>query len=332
MRTRLARLLIPLLAVAAACQKHSAPAATPPPTPVAPTSAPGAQAGASGSGSAATPAADPWAATTARKDPISHPLLWAIEKDGTTTYAFGTMHQGVDPETKLPQIVWDKLDAAKTFAMETDLSDTSLAAELITRKDGKTLHGELGNSYWQKLEAALTPDVAGSLDHATPAVAATLVSMRGLPTTAAMDGVMVAHAQNRGEKILYLEPAEKQVHLLIKWMDVWVLEEMLDDFTEFVQQQKDLLAAYLAGDDNKMIELSDAERVDWKKAGRSDAEYDRMMEDMLYQRNASWIDEIEQMHAQGGGFIAVGAMHLIGKRSVLELLAKRGYKVTRLSP
>jgi uncharacterized protein YbaP (TraB family) len=55
-----------------------------------------------------------------------------------------------------------------------------------------------------------------------------------------------------------------------------------------------------------------------------------MMEEMLYQRNASWIAEIEQMHAQGGGFIAVGAMHLLGKRSVLELLAARGYKITRI--
>ena len=38
------------------------------------------------------------------------------------------------------------------------------------------------------------------------------------------------------------------------------------------------------------------------------------------------------MHAAGGGFIAVGALHLIGKKSVLEMLAAKGYKIARISP
>jgi uncharacterized protein YbaP (TraB family) len=44
------------------------------------------------------------------------------------------------------------------------------------------------------------------------------------------------------------------------------------------------------------------------------------------------VPELEQLHASGGGFVAVGAMHLIGKRSVLDLLRQRGYQVTRLTP
>ena len=43
-----------------------------------------------------------------------------------TTYALGTIHLGVDPESRLPPVVWDKLDAARAFAMETDLSDPVL--------------------------------------------------------------------------------------------------------------------------------------------------------------------------------------------------------------
>ena len=81
-----------------------------------------------------------------------------------------------------------------------------------------------------------------------------------------------------------------------------------------------------------MLALSDQERAEWKKFGRSEAEYDRMMDEMLYERNASWIEPIERLHAAGGGFIAVGAMHLVGQRSVLDLLRQRGYKVTRLTP
>ena len=60
------------------------------------------------------------------------------------------------------------------------------------------------------------------------------------------------------------------------------------------------------------------------------AEYDESMEDLLYRRNASWIAAIEKMHATGNAFIAVGALHLMGPRSVLELLAQKGFRIARV--
>ena len=41
---------------------------------------------------------------------------------------------------------------------------------------------------------------------------------------------------------------------------------------------------------------------------------------------------IEGVHTEGGGFIAVGALHLVGPHSVLDLLGQKGYRVTRLAP
>jgi uncharacterized protein YbaP (TraB family) len=54
------------------------------------------------------------------------------------------------------------------------------------------------------------------------------------------------------------------------------------------------------------------------------------MEDILYKRNESWIPTLERIH--GDAFIAVGAMHLVGKRSVLDLLKQKGYTITRITP
>ncbi len=308
MRTRRATALFVLLAAAAACRSSSEakPAAQP------------------------AKATDPWS-QEAKKDPLPHPLLWSIEKDGKTSYAFGTFHMGVDPTTRLPDLVWKKLEAEPAFAMETDLSDQSLAKDVMQRGDGKTLHDDLGDAYWKKLEAALTPDVAARLNAMRPTIAATMLSMRGLPQTQPMDGVLLAHAQGGKKQIAYLEAAAVQVHALVRWMDTRALEEMLDDLAYGDQMQKDMLAAYLAGDDAKILKISDAELVEWKKFGRSEGEYNEMMDEMLFHRNASWIDSIEKLHAQGGVFIAVGAMHLIGPRSVLALLEAKGYKVTRLS-
>lgn len=115
-------------------------------------------------------------------------------------------------------------------------------------------------------------------------------------------------------------------------MDARAVKMMLDDLDTAPQHTKDMLDAYIAGDAAKILALSDDERTDAKKSGYTDAEYDQQMTDLLYERNASWISAIEQLHAKGGGFIAVGAMHLIGDRSVLDLLAHEGYKVTRVAP
>jgi uncharacterized protein YbaP (TraB family) len=279
----------------------------------------------------ATGSSDPWE-KSAHRDPLKKPFFWALEKDGKCSYAFGTFHMGIDPATRVPAAVWKKLEAEPAFAMETDLSDPSLGMEMAERDDGKTLHQELGSAYWQKLEDALTPEIAQRVDAMRPTIAATMLSMRGLPPTTPMDGVLLAHAQAAHKQIAYLEPASVQVHALVKWMDTRALEEILDDLKYNDQTQKDMLAAYIAGDEAKVLALSDAERTEWKKFGRSDAEYDQMMDEMLYHRNASWIDHIVQLHEAGGVFVAVGAMHLIGPRSVLALLHERGFKVTRLTP
>jgi uncharacterized protein YbaP (TraB family) len=300
MKLRTAGLLVAILAASVSCKKADAPA--PRPTQPLPTA----------------------------KEPLPHPLFWAVEKDGKTTYVLGTMHMGVDPQARIPELVWRKLDEAPAFAMETDLSK---AASLdVMRHDGRTLRADLGDAYWTKLEQALGADTAQRMDHMKPMIPATLISMRGLPETPAMDGALFGRASNEHKKIVFLEPIEREEQVLEKWMDVRALEAMLDDLPAGEQHSKDMLAAYIAGDEAKIQALTDAERADFKKSGRTDAEYDQQMDDLLFARNASWVPELEQLHASGGAFVAVGAMHLIGNRSVLDLLRQRGYKVTRLTP
>src|SRR5688572_19149553 len=66
--------------------------------------------------------ADPWNAPAPAKDPLRKPFFWQVDKDGKTSYLLGTIHVGVDPSTRLPELVWQKLEAAPAFAMETDVS------------------------------------------------------------------------------------------------------------------------------------------------------------------------------------------------------------------
>ncbi len=312
--------------------KQSAPSATST-DPAAPANAPatpGKPPTPTPSAKAGPPAADPWTKAPPKKDPLPHPLFWSIEKDGKTTYALGTIHLGVDAETRLPQVVWDKLDGGRAFAMETDLSDPALAK--ILECTSCSLRKDLGDAYWKKLETIVTPDVAARIEGMKPMVAATMMSMRGLPMTTQMDTLLLARAQSAKKQIVFLEAAAVEAAILEKWMNVKALKAMLDDIEGSDRHTKDMLDAYLAGDEKKMMALSDDEKTEALKHGYTAAEFDMSMQDLLYGRNASWIPAIEKLHASGGGFIAVGAMHLMGPKSVLELLAAKGYKVTRVVP
>ncbi len=275
---------------------------------------------------------DPWLKTAPKqKDPLPNPLFWSIAKDGKTSYALGTMHIGVDAELRLPQIVWDKLDAAPSFAMETNIGDPALAS-MGTRTKGGTLREELGPVYWKKLQDLITPATANGIDKLKPMIAATLLSLRGIPSTPPMDGVLHGRALNQKKQVIFLEESSKQAAILEKWMDIRMLKMMLDDPDKGLEATKQMTAAYLGGDAAKLVALADDQKADALKAGFSAKEYDASMNDLLYLRNASWIMPIEKLHAAGGGFIAVGALHLVGKRSVLEMLQANGYTVTRIKP
>ncbi len=280
---------------------------------------------------AAAAASDPWASKPVAKNPLKRPMFWSAEKDGKTTYFLGTMHIGIDAESQLPQLVWDKLDAAPVFAMETDPADPSILG-IGRRDDGKTLRDDLGEEYWKKLSAQLEPRELDAVNRMKPMIAATILETHGLPKVGGMDTLLHGRALNEKKDIVYLEPATKQAALLEKWMDIRSVKMMLDEPAKGVEMAKAMVDAYVSGDEKKIVELSDSQKADQLAHGYTAAEYDQSMEEMLYERNASWIDAIEKMHARGNGFVAVGALHLVGKRSVLDLLAAKGYKVTRLTP
>lgn len=318
MKLRNAGLLVALLAASAACKRASDRGHG------------GADITHGGSAAPTQAAADPWSKPDTPKDPLPHPLFWKLEKDGHTSYLLGTIHRGIDPESRLPALVWQKLDESTTFAMETDLSQADKLD--VKRHDGTTLKDELGPAYWKKLEGVLGANQAALLLDDKPMLPVMMFALRGLPPTAPMDGVLYGRADNQHKKIVYLEPFEVQVAVLDKWMTARVLRDILDDVDQVEQRSKQLLDAYVSGDEAKMLALAEVERADWKAHGHPAREFDEQMEDLLYKRNASWIAPIEKLHADGGGFIAVGAAHTVGPRSVVDLLQKRGFQVTRLTP
>ena len=223
-----------------------------------------------------------------------------------------------------------KLDAARTLAMEADLDDPQIA-DMLAPTD-RSLRRELGEQYWHQLEDALGPGMAAAVDHLPTMVTASALSSRGLPPTPPMDKVLRDRASETRKRLVYLEPATRQLAILRKWLDVRALKLILDELPDAERRAQAMLSAYLAGDDQQLVALADGERDQALHHGYSAAEYERELAEMLYDRNVAWLAAIEGVHAEGGGFVAVGALHLVGPHSVLALLGQRGYRVTRVGP
>ena len=318
-RSRRSVLPLALLALAA-CKKSDAPSPTV----------------GSGSGSAVAAASDaalpPLTAnpTPAPGGAITKPFFYKVEKGGKVSHLLGTWHYGVDAEKQLPKVVWEKLAAAKAFAMEADPADPA-ALSAFKRTDGKTLEQELGPEYWAKLEALLDESEKQMVQVMKVSSAIALLQFKNLPQTVPMELALAAKARDVKAKMVFLEQAAHQLKLIEKWLDARMLKALLDDPTTSKTQIQAALASYIEGDDAELATMA-MDRDSMKKAGLTDAEIEQGMKDLLYDRNAAWIPTLEELFGQGDAFVAVGAGHLVGQKSVIELLTAKGYTVTRVAP
>ena len=124
-----------------------------------------------------------------------------------------------------------------------------------------------------------------------------------------------------GKKVLGLETPEYQGDVLFNSTPLTVqaeaLVEMLKNPQESVEASEKLAKAYMARDLNAMQEIS-----------KSEDEHPEFMENILYKRNANWMEQLPALIDSTPSFIVVGALHLVGDKGILEGLKSLGYTVT----
>jgi len=128
-------------------------------------------------------------------------------------------------------------------------------------------------------------------------------------------------AKTDGKEIGFLEPAEFQIKLLGNMA--------AQDQNNFLSQTlKDLeMVNQLAGDLVKSWKTGDSDRLN-DLLSKSFKDYPGLHDRLLIQRNKKWIKEIEgAMGKNENTLFVVGAGHLVGPESVVDLLQKKGYPV-----
>jgi len=132
-----------------------------------------------------------------------------------------------------------------------------------------------------------------------------------------------------------LETNDFQDKLLDKIIDLRMLKASIEgtkDRAELEKESKDDIIDYCGGKSSKPPGMDAYARKQLKDAGYTDAEIEKIDEDLVFARNRDWIPKLEKLFAPGSVFVVVGADHLSGDKGVVALLRAHGFTVTRVAP
>lgn len=264
----------------------------------------------------------------------ANPALWKLADKDTTIYLFGTIHilpDGVD---------WFHGSLAYAFnhsdVLVTELPDVSPVEVMksIARYGvlpaGESLREKLGDERRGRYEAAMT--VLGQqpamFDRSKPWVPAMLLPLLaiqkyGYAPDRGVEATLDAKAKERNIPREGLETLDFQFGLFNEQSEAQQIE-FLDTVVKGIPEMKGLIEsmvkAWSAGDADQLAAVLNADDDDQAFA-----------EMMLYSRNRTWAKWIEaRMDQPGTVFLAVGAGHLAGPKSVGDLLSKDGFRLTRV--
>ena len=263
--------------------------------------------------------------------------LWEVSKGGEVDYLFGTCHAGVALEEAFPSSMKDLITGADLFVMETNMADAmqpSVLKKMMLPED-QTLTELVGEETLAALEAryalGLNP---AARDRLHPMVLSTMIDQKiaqqssGPSTTGAgmLDLALAGVAQEAGVEADFLETVHEQLDLFLSRGMAETVEELrtfLDD--EEVAKRRQVIAEV----------LSLCRQSDWTKPlallEKMRLEEPGWNERFLIERNRNWIPRLESYFGKGSVFAAVGAGHLVGPDSVIEMLEAKGYSVRQMS-
>lgn len=282
--------------------------------------------------------------------PYSSGVIWKVEKPGVDpSWIFGTMHLSDERLLDLPPRAQSAFETARTLALEITepLDEKVMASKAMTvlqhttYLDGTTLDEKLSQK-----NRALLADLLES-KHGMPWSIGrkmrpwALMGMVALPSCELarklagrpfLDMALGQRAKAQGKTIVGLETLEGQMKVMASLPEKLILEAL----TETAQ-----LGSKLEDVFETMIALYEREEIaliwtmlqvlspDGFEAVQNDPAFARFQEVVVDERNFGMADASEPLIAKGGVFIAVGALHLPGQKGLLNILAQRGYTISR---
>lgn len=263
-------------------------------------------------------------------------FLWSIETGKNTVYLLGSLHILKSNSFPLGVEIEDAYMDSKKIVLETDLdsiNNPEFQAKMITLglyPEGQTLAQNVSRETYRLLEKKL---VAVGLPVAhfnrfrpwVSALALTFMEFQrlGFDPSYGIDTHFFNKAKKDGKEIIVLETMDYQLGLFTKMGKAEqesFLRQALKDLEVIDTMASEMVSSWKTGDVDKLNSIIKS----------SFKAHPGIYNRFIIQRNKRWISRIEDLMRQDENvLVIVGAGHLVGTESILELLKKKGYKIVR---
>ena len=266
---------------------------------------------------------------------MAAPAIWEVQGDNSVLWLFGSFHvlpAGLEWRTKLFDELLGKADQV---VFETDITaGAALKVSADAFAQGIYVDGTLLTDVIDSETATLLRDAAGTVGlpfgtllamkpwMATNAVSVAALASHGYDN----QGVeFILQAEIAPSRMTFLETGHEQVEVLSgapEAEQVALLKSTLAELDTLPKMMSKMMGSWAAGMPERLARLFEVEM-----GGYEDAFLDRL----LNERNVNWMPPLEAMLASHqDALVIVGAGHLTGAGSVVDLLEQQGYSVKRI--
>ncbi len=267
----------------------------------------------------------------------SQGLLWKVTAPKGAAFVLGSIHVGKSDLYPLRPLIEESFMQADALVVEVDTADQALAAVTMmqagTYPAGETLKAHISASLWKQLEGAAAK--AGLPMALVSSMKPWLVSVTlmakdiqdlGYDPKYGIDVHFMEQARKRKMKLISLETVQQQINALADHdarTQELMLRETIEESASLGEIMKRVTKAWRDGDAKDVEEFL--------MGTMTKPEYASLYKGLFIDRNILMEKKISSMLDRGGVyFVVIGAGHLVGKGSVLDLLRKHGRNIERL--
>ena len=283
----------------------------------------------------AAPAADK---TLSCQDPSST-LLWKVKGKHSTVYLFGSIHMGRADFYPLPEVIDSAYRKARYVVFEVDpnsLADPAVAADLQKQgmlPEGQTLKDVVSKQLVDDLTRTVTGmglPAAGFMQFRPWFITVILSNLQMLALGYVPDQGIELHLlqeKSKQSQILQLESIKQQLGFLQQLNGEAFLAYTLQDFNEGREKIPQMINAWRCADQETLKNLI----FEDLESANDNPEMKKLMDMLFFERDKHMAKVIRGYLENGDGdyFVTVGAGHLIGDGSIVDILDD-DYKVENM--
>jgi uncharacterized protein YbaP (TraB family) len=258
---------------------------------------------------------------------LAEPLLFQAQKGTQTLYLFGTVHVGSRSLQAITPQVENALKKSDALVLEAKLGGNIHFPSRIAHPVRDVLtSSELEQLNSIASQTQLSLDMLKTL----PSWQAALVlqqhvfSELELHSEFGVERQLSHWAQHHSLPIKGFESLQFQINLLAEQPKggKQMLLQTIDAWPYTENNIQCLMRSWLSGDITNLEAML-----------QIDSENDDFYQRFLVDRNQDWVKNLTTSHGYQNGtfFIAVGALHLVGKESVVALLEKKEFSIKQIS-